>query len=66
MSSVSFCAQHIILIVLSVWATPLMLLFCFVNDEPLVPKTVINFVVFDIIGEEGNTAVDRPVDFDGG
>ena len=65
MSSVSFCAQHIILIVLSVWATPLMLLFCFVNDEALVPKTV-NFEVFDIIGEEGNTAEDRHVDFDGG
>ena len=43
-----------------------MLLFCFVDDERLIPKTAINFVVLDVIGGEANTAETEFADFDGG
>ncbi len=59
---VSFCPQNIVLILLSVWAMPLILLFCSVDsdDETRFPTIVINFVGFGSAAEAGLA------DFDGG
>jgi len=48
---VSFCVHNIALILLSVWAMPLSLLFCWLEDRP---KVVINFVGLDAVSGDGN------------
>jgi hypothetical protein len=60
-AAVSFCAYNIVLILLSVWVMPLMLLFCWVGHGRFVSKTVVNFVGFGVIGGEFGLA-----DFEGG
>jgi hypothetical protein len=52
--------HNIALIMLSVWAMPLSLLFCWLEDVR--PKIVINFVGFDAVSGDGDAGETEQVD----
>ena len=65
---ISFCIHSIALIMLSVWAIPLTLLFCWFEDQQYVSnlKITINLVGFGSVDGDGNTADASGQDLAGG